>query len=155
MTYCQHVVHVGTTTCLLSVFGDMWFDRLGRHFFPNVGPTFLMCCRHVVTCQDDMSFGGSQQHDVTPTIPTKVIRASRIWKPESKTIYCSPPKQDLSFTCLRHLHQFFLRFVSGCILDMSKTCPGHRIFFHVKTRTHDIIIWTLRIMHFMYLHGTL
>ena len=50
----------------------MSFGMFDDMFLPNVGPTFLTCCRHVVTCQDDMSFGGSQRRDVTPTFPTKV-----------------------------------------------------------------------------------
>jgi hypothetical protein len=39
-TYCQHVIHVRKTKCLLSVFFDMSFGMFGRHFLPNVGPTF-------------------------------------------------------------------------------------------------------------------
>ena len=40
-------------------------------FLPNVGPTFSTCLRYVGACRDDMSFGGSRQHDATPTFPTK------------------------------------------------------------------------------------
>jgi hypothetical protein len=70
-TYCQHVVHVGKTKCLLSVFGNMLFGMFRWHFLPNVGPKFSTCVRYVGACWDDMSFGGSRRRDMTTTFPTK------------------------------------------------------------------------------------
>ncbi len=51
---------------------DMSSGRLGLCFFPNVRPTFSTFCQHADMCWDDMSFGGSWQHDTMPTFPTKL-----------------------------------------------------------------------------------
>ena len=60
------------------------FDRLGQKNFLIVGPTCLTFCQHVDMFRDDLSFGGSWQHDIMLTFPTKLLDGALSINDESK-----------------------------------------------------------------------
>ncbi len=65
--FSQHIGRILEMSCQYV----LW--QVVRTFFPNVGQTFLTCCKHDHMSQDSMSFGGSLGHDTMPTFPTKQV----------------------------------------------------------------------------------